>query len=156
MRNGMGCNQPCIQVAIKNALTTPSFDLYIAGYWKKVKKKRYSIAIASWIIRNSNGEVAKKVQRVEALDTYHTEMKTVLLAIQHAVALNIRGATVYTSSTRVVEAIRSFPMCKFELITVCDDLKRVVDTMDGCVVKKCSNEQAKNARDLAVEYSRYC
>lgn len=104
----------------------------------------------------NNREVFKKVQRVEAMDNCHTVMKTALLAIEHVLSLHIRCARIHTSCTGIVEAIKNYPACRFGLITLCGEFKSLADKLDGCVVKKCSKEQVKNARALAVNFSRSC
>ncbi|XP_021865633.2 uncharacterized protein [Spinacia oleracea] len=131
-------------------------DLIVAGYWKRVKKKKYAIALASWIILRNNEEVAKNVQRVEAIDACQAELKAVLLAVQHAYLTHIRSARVCTSRAGVVSNIINFPACRFDLVTLIGDIMSISGKLDGCSIEECSKDQTLKARELAAEFREKC
>ncbi|XP_056691898.1 uncharacterized protein [Spinacia oleracea] len=143
-------------IIIKDNFGIAPCDLIVAGYWKRVKKKKYAIALASWIILRNNKEVAKNVQRVEAIDACQAELKAVLLAVQHAYSTHIRSARVCTSRAGVVSNIRNFPVCRFDLVTLIGDIMNISGKLDGCSIEECSKDQTLKARELAAEFRKKC
>ncbi|KNA11092.1 hypothetical protein SOVF_138330 [Spinacia oleracea] len=91
------------------------------GSWKRIKKKGYAVAAIGWIIDDNNRMVAKDVQKVEALDACQAEMKAVLIGLQQAVSLHMRSIKIYTNCMGIINALRSYPACRLDLVTLCGE-----------------------------------
>lgn len=130
------------------------YRLFVAGTWKKTRKKNYGEAAIGWCIMANNNLIAEDGQKVNALDGCQAETKAILYGIQGACQMQIRSIKIYTSSMEAFKALKNYPTCRMDLITICGDIIRASGGMDVCRIEKCKKEKTMKAKSIAIGFRR--
>lgn len=143
-----------VMYVIKGSHNLGFANLIIAGSWKKVKKKDYGEAAIGWSIMENNRLIVQDGQKLKALDAYQAEMKAILIGIQKAIHLHIQSINIYTSCIDIINTFKCYPACIMDLVTICGDIIRTSNELDGCVIEKCNKDKIMTVKKIALEYRK--
>ena len=129
--------------------------LIVDGAWKNLKKKGSMIAAVGWGIEVNGRIVCADGQRVQAVNAGQSKMKAILAGMQKAVSLQVRCLTILTDWYNSIKALREFPECRLELVSICSEIRMIVDSFEHCSIVKCSRNRVKFAHDLAQKARKY-
>lgn len=91
------------------------------------------------------------VKSKPSLNPCHTEAKAILKGLECVEQLQMQNVRVLTDCMEVIAALRDYPFCKLELITICNDIRMLASRLNCCIVEKYSRDRLAMAHKLATE-----
>ncbi|XP_056690188.1 uncharacterized protein [Spinacia oleracea] len=136
--------------ALKGNNNVNHANLIVAGTWKKGKKKKWGEAAVGWCVMVDNRVIEEDGLKVTASDGHQAEIKAMPYGVQRATQLQIRSMKICTSSMDAIKALKNYPACRMDLVTICGDIIRISKDMDNCIIEKCKKEITMRVKNIAI------
>lgn len=124
-----------ISITLKGRHCHASHIVLVDGAWKRNKKNGKVTAAVGWVIKNGDRIINYGATRVYAMNPGQAEMQAVLHGLSKAKHMMLRNVVINTDSLEVIAALRTFPTCVMELVTICREIQILMEDFEFCNIK---------------------